>query len=89
MLQNVGNSYSTGKFIDFSLILALQCPASWASTFPMYRTKDSFIYSSVNKVILDRTQKYFGITLIISIENELEAFPIKIYRMKPLMYIPR
>ena len=26
-----------------------------------------------------------GITLIISIENELEAFPIKIYWMKPLL----
>ena len=36
---------------------------------------------------LHRTQKCFGITLIILIENELEAFPIKIYWMKPLLII--
>ena len=66
MLQNVGNSYNNVKFFDFSLILALQCPASCVSTFPE-----------------DRTQKYFSITLILSIENELEAFPITMYWMKP------
>ena len=34
---------------------------------------------------LHRSQKCFGITLIILIENE--AFPIKIYWMKPLLII--